>query len=420
MRHPFQILKFPVLITACLLLPAPSALSQTVNPNHTFRMYEQDGIPVAETRNGPRYLGEIFRYERVLRLNEDESRPESLLGRIAVPSLMGDDGSIYILDLAPVRIARFDPSGNYANDIGRVGQGPGEYQGPKLLAVAGGRVTVFDPRLARTSCFRPDGSLIEIITAPVQGRSGLLEFHPLSNGGGLLIHLISNYAREGYRIESKAVTIFTSKGDTLATLTTGSVTGDYIYGAGYYAWRMFEGSPEAVYHPDWGVYLTTGLEPTISVHDLSGRLVRIIDVGIPPERVTRSERRSLETRLREWVAAAENDREKEAAKGRLEHVELNDPKAYWNDLIVDEYGYLWCERPDQTYHNIVGDVPSREHRFFRVFSPDGEYLGDTRVPTWGSLSRGHFIALEDNEETGAIEVVLYRIRPAVEGMKFPD
>jgi hypothetical protein len=424
MQHPSQILKLPVFVTASLLLPAPSVLSQTLNPNHTFRVYERDGIQIAENRNGPRYLGEIFRYELVLRLKEDESRPETLLGQVTQSSLMGEDGSIYVVDHAPMmpaRIVRFDPSGHYANEIGRLGQGPGEYQNPSLLAVEDGRVILYDPRLARTACFRPDGSLIETIPVPIpRRRLSIQACYPLPGGRSLLIDRISNNAREGYRIVSKVVTICTAGGDTLATFTTGPVTDDYIFNQGYYAWRVFAGSPEAVYAPGSGVYLTTGLEPRITVRDLTGRIIRIIDAGIPPERVTRSERRSLETRLREWVAAAENDREKEAAKGRLEHVELNDPKAYWNDLIVDEYGYLWCERPDQTYHNIVGDVPSREHRFFRVFNPDGEYLGDTRVPTWGSLSRGHFIALEDNEETGGFEVVLYRIRPAVEGMKFPD
>jgi hypothetical protein len=424
MYHPSWYLSLPILVVTGLLQPV-AVRSQSANPKHTFLVYERDGIQIAETRNGPRYLGEIFRYEHVLKLKEDESRPESLLGQV-IETLMDEDGSIFVVDQAPMmppRIVRFDPLGNYANDIGRSGQGPGEYENPRLMVVGEDRVVVFDSRLARTFFYRPNGSLIEMISVPMlRRRSSILACYPLLEGRFLLIERASNNAREGYRIESKSVTIIATGGDTLAMLTTGPVTGDFIFNQGSYAWRVFAGSPEAVYHPGSGVYLTTGLEPQIKVHDLTGRLIRIIDGGIPPERVSHTERQAVNAGLKRMLAdiVQRHPQEKASFEERIRHIELNDPKAYWDDLTVDENGYLWCERPDGTYHNIVGDVSVAHEHVFRIFSPEGEFLGESRVPSRGTVSRGHFIALEDNEETGGFEVVLYRIHPDVDGLKYPN
>jgi hypothetical protein len=268
-----------VAVTLAGLLLPQSAAAQSTGTRHTFHSYQRDGVTIAENRGGPKYPGDLFRYEPVRTLHEDESRPESLIGQPYGAFRTGEDGSVYFHDRIGNRILRFDPSGEYANDIGRSGQGPGEYENPLLLQVRDGIIMVFDPHLARTSLFRPDGSLIRTISAPqVRRRLSFEACHPLPDGGFLLIDGVSLNTWGGYEQNSKVVTVFSSAGDTLSSISTGMVTGSYNI-RGDIAWRIFPGGPDAAFSSDRGIYLTTGLESVIDVYDLSGRLTMVMDVG---------------------------------------------------------------------------------------------------------------------------------------------
>jgi hypothetical protein len=57
-------------------------------------------------------------------------------------------------------------------------------------------------------------------------------------------------------------------------------------------------------------------------------------------------------------------------------------------------------------------------RFFRVLSPSGEYLGDTTPPSAGTVVRGHLLTIATDPETEESYPVVYRIRPAVEGLEY--
>jgi len=57
---------------------------------------------------------------------------------------------------------------------------------------------------------------------------------------------------------------------------------------------------------------------------------------------------------------------------------------------------------------------------FRVISPEGEYLGDTKWPIPdGSLSRGHFLTVRYDEETGEEFFEVYRIESNSRGFIYP-
>jgi hypothetical protein len=402
---------------------SPMTEAQSVTEGHTFRIYQRDGITVAENRGGPKYQGELFRYEPVRILKEDESRPESLIGQPYGAFRMGEDGSVYLHDWIGHRILRFDPTGTYVNDIGRVGQGPGEYENPYLLPVRDETVMIFDPHFARTSLFRPDGSLIRTISAPfVRRRLSFQACFPLPDGGSLLIDQVSRRETVGYEEHSMVVTIFSSGGDTSASISTEMVTGSYLIRADI-AWRIFPGWADAAYHPERGIYLTTGLEPVINIYDLAGHLMMVMDVGLPPEPVTRAERRAVEAGLRRQLdnIIRNYPEDRTAFEERIKHVELNDPKAFWGGMLLDENGWLWLERPDRMFWFLTGDLSAGFRHTYKVLSPDGEYLGETQPPCrQGNYSRGHFIASQENEETGGFDIVVFRIVPAVEGLIFPD
>ncbi len=55
------------------------ACSNSSPEEHSFREVLTDGIMVAENRGGPRFDGELFRYEPVVTLRQDEEEPGSLI-----------------------------------------------------------------------------------------------------------------------------------------------------------------------------------------------------------------------------------------------------------------------------------------------------------------------------------------------------
>ena len=72
------------------------------------------------------------------------------------------DGSLYVVDSQVPIIRRYDRDGQHIGDVGRRGEGPGEYRGVNGLAASpDGRLTVWDVVGARLSVLDATGSLVE-------------------------------------------------------------------------------------------------------------------------------------------------------------------------------------------------------------------------------------------------------------------
>jgi len=411
-HHPALSGSSAALVSVLVLTTSSGFLKQ----EHTFRVFDEDGVTVAETSGGPKYDTELFSFERLARIHEDENRPESLMGNPSSDkSRMGEDGSVFVTDVKYNRILRFDAAGEYLNGIGGQGQGPGEYLGPRLLSTDDGTVTIWDPMLNRTSFYRYDGTFLE--SEQHFGRRSLAIYGLYRGTGGELVHLEYRTEFEGrraYVYHSYFATIYSTEHDTIATLVAGPVKGHYQIG-GWICWRLFTGFPSATYHPDRGIIMTTGNEPVFKYYRLDGTLSRIVRLNIPAEPVTRRERRA-------WAVAERHMLEQTPPEGlsmeqeRLRHVEFNDPKGFWTDVTVDHNGFIWAAQPGDTFRGMTGTGMTYEHL---VFSPEGEYLGITNLPGASAISRGHLITRQDNEAGTGIELVVYRIVPAVPGLEFP-
>ncbi len=78
------------------------------------------------------------------------------------------DGHSFVATMSAAEIAVFDPSGRFVGNIGRAGEGPGEFRRvTKIIADADRDVHVFDARLVRHSIFRRDGTLVRATGLPI-------------------------------------------------------------------------------------------------------------------------------------------------------------------------------------------------------------------------------------------------------------
>jgi hypothetical protein len=216
--------------------------------------------------------------------------------------------------------------------------------------------------------------------------------------------------------------VLSADGDTITYLSTEKVKRGYFffleeYRLGGNAFVHYNGWPVARYHPSYGILLTCGVKPRMQLYGINGHLLKEIRLNIPPESLTEAEKEAVISHLRQRIIDAEGDRDQALAKKYLELVEFCDPKAFWFSAFPDDYGYIWAMYPKNLFAYSPDSPPTSS---FRVFSPEGEYLGDTEwIATDATVSRGHLLTTQENEETGELDLIVYRINSVAEDFKYP-
>lgn len=136
---------------------------------HSFKVEEIDGILTAVNTGGPKYSEELFQYEKILEIQQDENQPESLLGGAVPVFLMDSHGFYYAEDSESRRIAVYDPEGQYVRSIGLVGEGPGEFgEFWDFDDLRGDVLYVSDSGKRRITRFHTGGTLIDVISFPAE------------------------------------------------------------------------------------------------------------------------------------------------------------------------------------------------------------------------------------------------------------
>jgi hypothetical protein len=85
----------------------------------------------------------------------------------------------------------YDADGTFLQQLGRVGEGPGEYRAPQALLITGGdTLHIFDKRLARVVVLSPSWEVVRT----VNGVAAHYDVLPASNGG----YVVNNGSPRGY------------------------------------------------------------------------------------------------------------------------------------------------------------------------------------------------------------------------------
>jgi hypothetical protein len=395
-----RILAIAALVVACT--------SQSDQSAHSFRIYKESGVTIAENEGGPRYATDPFEYEFVASLKGDPSVPESLMPRPG-DWTAGADANFYVLERRERRVVVFNSAGEYTRTFGRSGRGPGDFVSMRLQSLRDGRLSIFDSSLQRTTVFRLDGTIDEIITLAHGGMKRGLEKTP----EGTLVALSSSAShREGITYVALAVTHLSATGrDTLAVIAGNEVATMAEVFIGYTEGKRtvletalpFGGGATALYVPNRGVMFAEGVTPSLRWYDLRGALVSECRLGIQPQSVSAEMKQEYSESVTVRVATVEPE------WVYPEHV------AVWNAAMVDDAGFVWLravaasiERPD-----AAGSV-------MHVVSPDGEYIGVTELPCQvQGFAQGLMLGYNRVEETGERIPVVYHITSAASGLEYP-
>lgn len=97
---------------------------------------------------------------------------------VAVATVAEGEGRIYISDWRAPAVYRFDSTGRYLGQVGRSGDGPGEYRIPITIGMRGDSLWLWDPTQQRLTLWDAGGKVVR--TTTLVGASG-------SYGAGVLL-----------------------------------------------------------------------------------------------------------------------------------------------------------------------------------------------------------------------------------------
>lgn len=398
--------------------------SDSRSNEYEFRFIEENGITVSLTTGGPKYQQPLFRYEEEVVLQQDPGVPESLLSGRGFISV-GDDGSFYVIDWNECRVIVFDQEGRYQRSFGGKGQGPGEFMHRmSLVEHDGGVLTLWDSSLLRTTRFHEDGTLLGIENMSRGWRSSQNR-QALPDGSTLTV-IAPGFGHESidreYYYAWKRAVITGTTGDTIADFRTERVKSDFLVwvsndpsSPGPYGRIMeYNPSPEIIYLSDEEMIVSgTGWTPEIIFRDLTGTVRRIFRLSLEPEPITRRMKAGIRAVYEEeWKRAGPSP----YVRAERKALKFHDRKTFWGGMGIDDAGWFWLYVPE-----FESDVRESEGHLYRVLSPDGEYLGNSRrMGGWrGRVVRGRYTIVMVDPVTGEPVATIYRIVPAVEGLTYP-
>lgn len=314
--------------------------------------------------------------------------PEYQFGQVRALAV-GPDGRIYVLDGHGPVIRMYGPDGAYIQDVGREGEGPGEYKRPDsgLVTTPDGRLLLRDPGNGRISIYTLDGDYVN--SWPVAGSMNTSNPMVVTRSGVALTPIIKNLGESVMEWE-RGMARYHADGtiDTIdvpdfdyeeAQISGQSENSSSISGVPY--------SPEqhAAYSPlgyfvsgiseDYSFYLLREDEPVIEiVMDYEPVPVLSEEASIERARITKNFRDNFPGWS--WNGPP-----------------IPDAKPAYSDLLTSDEGRIWVRVHVPSERYMEADEvraeeerqeapvnPYREPVVFDVFEPTGEYLGRVHTP----------------------------------------
>ena len=378
-----------------------------------------EGDTLRVRANGRPIWGTDVRLVEEFTIGQVDGPPEYAFGsvyRLAVDAT----GAFYVFDeQEPPQIRKYDAEGRFLFNVGRSGDGPGEYRSGEMTVAQDSLLIFCSPGHRRMTVFGPDGTVRSIVS--LHDRYFLGENDCLADAGGLVFRRSPRILLEGSTGFGKAATMLRLRLD-------GSVADSF-----YMPPRATEsmsvtlttdGPLHAFAAESIGVpYAVGGM---IIGHSESYRVV----VTRPGARVMVIERRSPRIPLQgaereEWIARIEcyEGAGRAAAQRGLgappPEPSLPEEKPYFRDLSSDLSGRIWVHLYAEAERRNVEPRPGnpcppltwRERNTYDVFSGDGEYLGRVRLPPENMLLaiRGGRLYARLTGPQGEHRVAVYRL-----------
>ena len=385
---------------------------------HGFTSETVNGVLMVENTGGPKYQENLFRLEELTTLHSDPDHPVSYLRN---PSDLAADGSgrFFVIDGLGCTVAVYDSTGAFLYTIGQPGGGPGEFDYLMFVGIHDEIITLWDFALRRLTRFYTDGTLMDVSPIPIQERRVLKCWITPEDHW-----IISNFINtdEGQtRSTSADFMAVNSEGEPIGSAISDPIPTSYrttiVLGESevpFWENIPFSGLPQAEYRRGRDIVISTGIEPILRCYRIDGTLSQVIRLDIEPAPVTPVDREIVREDINRQLEETEGPA-KVQYQSMKENVIFPEYRALWG-LKIDEAGYIWLPSPEST----EAQEAAGGQLLYRLLSPEGEYLGDMRMPPV-SLRIGHGFAMGfvTNEDTGEVTPTVWRMIPSAEGFVYP-
>lgn len=324
--------------------------------------------------------GDTLRAVEELRIGSVQGDSASTFG-LVTDLAVADDGTIWVIDYQVPVIRRYDRLGTFMGDVGREGEGPGEYRRPIELEFADtGRMALWDFGNRRITVYEPDGTFVDSHPVPTNTLYARRMFWTSTAGD---FYVWTDLGPMGPPLDDALLRVSTRAGTAVDTIDLPDRNpGD--------AYQFRRETLSAV--------TTTG-NLVIGRNDTYSFTIRRNDA--PSVTVLRpSDLIPLASEEREqWQARAEWRRRREERAGAAAAIgDIPETKPAFQSLNVDQVGRIWVSRHVRAVDRGEAeagesDAPAitwRERPTFDVYRPNGTFLGTAVLPfgaRW-TVSRG--------------------------------
>jgi len=367
-----------------LLLSGIIADALDAKPQWKGKIETENGVKVVKNPAEPLYGDFAFDLEEDLAIGGDPTKETAYFPRGGALSVDGE-GNMYVADLGNVRVQMFDKTGAFVRQLGRKGQGPGEYAFPSKV--------LFDPEgnpcVSAGSyivCFGKDGyfkrkiQLKKIVSPVIFGARGTIIGTTQPGRGpdgpkytiiqldseGALLRTITEYRGEFKKSQTAIIIHAYSNRIVFESLTADS----FVYG--------FSG--------DYRLYVADG----------AGKTTLVIACDEKPASITgREKAETKENGVYAWIGT--NDK-------TLNDEGFPDHRPYFGRVFTDDAGRIYVAR---TGSILEKEAPAR----IDVFSKDGIFLYRMAWKTFPSAIRsGYYYQVREDKETSEYQAVRYKIK----------
>jgi len=381
-----------VLVAAALLVPSCRKGADGAR-GASVRTETVNGVALVHNPAVPLHPEKSVRFEEEIAFGGEETGPGAVLkpGQYAIDR----QSQVYIYESGEGVIKVFGEDGRFVRNVGRKGQGPGEFGQAYFLGFSpDGRLLVTDYQNRRTSFFGPGGDFLgsyqwtENVSIPYLVLDGAYVAMMSVFEEGASKMFLKTYDFEGKELRSWGQ--FTSPAFKTVTRSAG---GGSVVTIGV----SLPHSPRSVLAGDdrfLRLYHCLNEAYLIEAYDAQGRLFRKIDRPYERVPVTAADKS-------EFLAEAGDNKER---RELYEGLTWPDVKTVTDRMLCDDRGSLWVAT------NEVKEEAGKKLTAYDVFDAEGRY--DARV--WLDAAPGRFAAgkmyrFKEDEDTGVRVLTRYRV-----------
>lgn len=377
----------------------------------TLNLPTIDTLPsggVRVTNTGPSMWDDTTSF----RLVEDAviAPPEGSPGELSDINGVAADarGNVYVFQRKPALIRVYSTDGEWMRDIGREGDGPGEYR-QGMFGIHRDTLFIQDPNNTRLTTFLTSGEFIGSHTSqccwwtsvfPVfeDGTIGITGPPPANaadrQGALYLTHL------DGTVSDTVLLPIRQSDDSRMWKIEMKSGKGTMMMGMGI----PLQPGVTTAYLPNRRKVGGNTASYSLAITGMHDDTLRVFTAPAEPRSITEGERDSIFEAAVEGVGA--QWREAMRAVAKPNDIPMSWP--LWTEIIVDDRSRIWVGRP-----GARGPLSTLD-----VFSADGVLLGSVIPPAGfklrGSWAGGKFYQISESED-GLPQVTVWRIDSKVRG-----